>query len=55
MDLLVDGVRRAIGLVLAGDREVLAILWLSLEVSGLATGIALVVGIPAGSGLALTL
>ena len=54
MDLLVDGVRRAIGLVLSGDREVLAILWLSLEVSGLATGIALVVGIPAGSALALT-
>jgi len=54
VDLLVDGVRRAIGLVLSGDREVLAILWLSLEVSGLATGIALVVGIPAGSALALT-
>jgi tungstate transport system permease protein len=54
VDLLVDGVRRAIGLVLSGDREVLAILWLSLEVSGLATGIALVVGIPAGVALALT-
>lgn len=54
MDLLVDGVRRAIGLVLSGDREVLAILWLSLQVSGLATGIALVVGIPAGAVLALT-
>ena len=54
MDLLVDGVRRAIGLVLSGDREVLAILWLSLEVSGLATGIALLVGIPAGVALALT-
>ena len=54
MDLLVDGVRRAIGLVLSGDREVLAILWLSLQVSGLATGIALVVGIPAGAALALT-
>ncbi len=54
MDLLVDGVRRAIGLVLSGDRDVLAILWLSLQVSGLATGIALVVGIPAGAALALT-
>jgi tungstate transport system permease protein len=54
VDLLVDGVRRAIGLVLSGDRDVLAILWLSLQVSGLATGIALVVGIPAGAGLALT-
>jgi tungstate transport system permease protein len=54
VDLLVDGVRRAIGLVLSGDRDVLAILWLSLQVSGLATGIALLVGIPAGAALALT-
>jgi len=54
MDLLVEGVRRAIGLVLTGDREVLAILWLSIRVSGLATGIALVLGIPAGAALALT-
>jgi tungstate transport system permease protein len=54
VDLLVEGVRRAIGLVLTGDREVLAILWLSLRVSGLATGIALVLGIPAGAALALT-
>jgi tungstate transport system permease protein len=54
VDLLVEGVRRAIGLVLTGDREVLAILWLSIRVSGLATGIALVLGIPAGAGLALT-
>ena len=54
MDLLVEGVRRAIGLVLTGDREVLAILWLSIRVSGLATVIALVLGIPAGAALALT-
>jgi tungstate transport system permease protein len=54
VDLLVEGVRRAIGLVLIGDREVLAILWLSIRVSGLATGIALVLGIPAGAALALT-
>ena len=53
MDLLVEGARRAIGLVLTGDREVLAILWLSLQVSGLATGFALVLGIPAGAALAL--
>jgi tungstate transport system permease protein len=53
VDLLVEGARRAIGLVLTGDREVLAILWLSLQVSGLATGFALVLGIPAGAALAL--
>ena len=54
MDLLVQGVLRAVGLVLSGDREVLAILWLSLQVSGLATAIALVFGVPAGAALALT-
>ena len=53
MDLIVEGVRRAIGLVLSGDREVLAILWLSLQVSGTATALALIVGVPAGAALAL--
>lgn len=53
MDLLVDGIRRAIGLVLSGDREVLAILWLSLQVSGTATALALLLGVPAGAALAL--
>src|SRR5213079_1976887 len=48
------GIRRAVGLIASGDREVLAILWLSLQVSGIATGVALLVGIPAGSALALT-
>ena len=54
MDLLVEGVLRAVGLVLSGDREVLAILLLSLQVSSLATAIALVLGVPAGATLALT-
>jgi len=53
VDLLVEGVRRAIGLVLSGDREVLAILWLSLQVSGTATALALLLGVPAGAALAL--
>jgi tungstate transport system permease protein len=53
VDLLVDGIRRAIGLVLSGDREVLAILWLSLQVSGTATALALLLGVPAGAALAL--
>ena len=53
MDLLAEGARRAIWLVATGDRDVLAILWLSLQVSSLATGIALVLGIPAGAALAL--
>jgi tungstate transport system permease protein len=54
VDLLGEGARRAVGLVLSGDSEVLAILWLSLQVSGAATGIALALGVPAGAVLALT-
>ena len=54
MDLLVDGFRRAVVLVLGGDPEIWAVLWLSLQVTGSATLLALVLGIPAGVGLALT-
>ena len=53
MDLLVAGVREALRLLVAGDREVFAILWLSLQVSGLATLLSLALGIPAGAALAL--
>ena len=54
MDVLVDGIRQAVGLLLGGDREIAAVLWLSLQVSGTATLIALLLGIPAGAALALT-
>ncbi|OGK96309.1 MAG: tungstate transporter permease [Candidatus Rokubacteria bacterium RIFCSPHIGHO2_02_FULL_73_26] len=53
MDLLVEGVREAARLLLAGDREVWSILLLSLQVSGSATLISLALGIPAGATLAL--
>src|SRR5574341_135459 len=53
MELLLAGVRQAVGLLLAGDGEVWAILWLSLEVSGSATLVSLALGIPAGAALAL--
>ena len=53
MDLLVAGVREAFRLLVTGDAEVFAILWLSLRVSGLATLISLALGIPAGAALAL--
>ena len=53
MDLLVAGVREALRLLVTGDREVLAVLWLSLQVSGLATLLSLALGIPAGAALAL--
>jgi len=54
VDVLVEGVRQAVGLLLGGDREIAAVLWLSLQVSGTATLIALLLGIPAGAVLALT-
>jgi tungstate transport system permease protein len=54
VDVLVEGIRQALALLLGGDREILGVLWLSLQVSGSATLIALVLGIPAGAVLALT-
>ena len=53
MDLLAAGVRVALRLLVSGDAEVVAILLLSLQVSGAATLISLVLGIPAGAALAL--
>jgi tungstate transport system permease protein len=53
VDLLGDGVRQALWLLTGGDREIWSILWLSLVVSGTATLVALVVGIPIGTVLAL--
>ena len=53
MDLLVEGIRQAVALLLAGDGEVWTVLWLSLAVSGSATLVSLAVGIPVGTALAL--
>ena len=53
MDLLAEGVRQAVVLLTGGDREVWSILWLSLLVSGTATFVALLIGIPLGTLLAL--
>lgn len=54
MGLLWEGITRAVGLVLTGDPEVLGITWLSLEVSGAATLLSLLIGLPLGTALALT-
>jgi len=54
LDVLVEGVRQAVALLLGGDREILGVLWLSLQVSSAATLIALLLGIPAGAVLALS-
>jgi tungstate transport system permease protein len=53
MDLLLEGLRKALQLVLTLDPEVLAIARLSLGVSGAATLVAVLVGVPAGTALAL--
>jgi tungstate transport system permease protein len=48
MDLLLQGLEQAARLIAAGDRNVIEIARLSLEVSALATLLALVVGVPFG-------
>jgi len=53
VDLVVEGVRRAFALLLRGDPEVLEIMWLSLRVSGLATLLSIVLGMPLGMALGL--
>jgi tungstate transport system permease protein len=52
--VVLDGLRQAAALLGDGDAEIWPILWLSLEVSGTATLVALLLGIPAGVLLALT-
>ena len=54
MGLIVEGILEAFRLLLAGDPEVWRITLLSLQISGAATLLSLVVGIPAGTALALT-
>jgi tungstate transport system permease protein len=53
MELIWDGLVRAIGLMWSGDPEVLGVTWLSLRLSATATLLSLVVGIPLGTLLAL--
>lgn len=53
MDLIWEGIVKAVGLLLSGDREVLRVTLLSFQVSGLATLLSLFIGIPIGTALAL--
>ncbi|HXG03750.1 MAG TPA: ABC transporter permease [Candidatus Binatia bacterium] len=53
MDLVVEGVRRGLGLLLGADPEIVEVLLFSLQVSGSATLLALALGVPAGAALAL--
>jgi len=53
MRLIWEGLLEAIRLLLSGDPEVWEITLLSLQVSGLATMLSLLIGLPLGTGLAL--
>ncbi len=52
MELIWEGVTEAVALLLQGDPAVLKIALLSLELSGLATLVALILGVPLGALLA---
>jgi len=54
MELIWDGIRRAFLLLVGMDGEVLAITWLSFRIAATSTGLALAVGIPLGTLIALT-
>jgi len=51
--LVWDGLRQALGLLAGGDADVFGITLRSLEISGAATGLSLLLGIPLGVALAL--
>ena len=54
VDLIWQGIVKAIELVVGLDAEVWAITWLSLKISGSATTISLLLGIPLGVALAMS-
>jgi tungstate transport system permease protein len=53
MSIIVEGIKQAFFLLIHGDPQVMQIAWLSLAVSGIATIISLVIGVPLGSLLGL--
>lgn len=54
MELIFEGFWEALRLLLSGDSEVFSVTWLSLQISGLATLFSLVIGVGAGTAIALT-
>jgi len=54
MELIWQGLIEAVRLILIGDPYVLQITWLSIQISGTATVLSLLLGIPVGVALALT-
>lgn len=53
MSIFLEGLRRALDLILSGDPDLVDACWRTLQVSGTATLISLVLGVPAGVALAL--
>jgi tungstate transport system permease protein len=54
MEVIWEGIKHALRLIFTGDAEVLGITLFSLQVSGMATGLSLLVGIPLGILIAVT-
>ena len=54
MEMIIKGIMAAFRMIITGDPEIFAITWLTLKVSGLATLISLIIGVPAGVVLAWT-
>jgi len=54
MDIIIEGIKQAFILLFTLDPEVLGITWLSLQVSGTATLISLLIGVSVGTVVALT-
>jgi tungstate transport system permease protein len=54
MGLIGEGLLEALRLLATGDPEVWHITWLSLQISGAATFLSLLIGVPAGAALALS-
>ena len=54
MDLILEGIKKAFWLLITFDPEVLRITFLSLQVSGAATSISLLIGISVGTAVALS-
>ncbi|MDQ0975243.1 tungstate transport system permease protein [Neobacillus niacini] len=54
MELIIDGFRKAIEMILTGDREIFEITWLTLRVCFMAIFISSLIGLPLGMLLGLT-
>lgn len=53
MGVFWDAIKEAVSLLIHGDRYVLEVMWMSLQVAGIATLLGMIVGIPLGTWLAL--